>query len=41
MPQKYMASIGPVPSAKAGDAARIEAFFTELPADISAALLKK
>lgn len=41
VPEKFMASITAVPSAKAGDKARVEAIFTELPEDVTAALIKK
>ena len=41
VPAKFMAQIGACPSAKGGDKGYVEALFTELPKDVTAALIKK
>ena len=41
VPAKFMAQIGADPSAKGSDKGFVEALFTELPKDITAALIKK
>ncbi len=41
VPEKFMAPITAIPAAKAGDKARVEAILTELPEDVSTALIKK
>ena len=41
VPEKYMAQIGPLPAAKAGERAFVDAIFCELPTDVTAALVKK
>ena len=41
VPAKFMAQIGADPSAKGSDKGHVEALFTELPKDITAALIKK
>ena len=41
VPENFMAPITAVPTAKAGDKARVEAILTELPEDVTAALIKK
>lgn len=41
VPENFMAPITAVPNAKAGDKARVEAILTELPEEVTAALIKK
>ncbi|CAK0786372.1 hypothetical protein CVIRNUC_009585 [Coccomyxa viridis] len=41
VPAKFMAQIGADPSAKGSDKGHVEALFTELPKDVTAALIKK
>ena len=41
VPEKFMAPIAAEAGGKAGDKARVQAFFTELPEDVTAALIKK
>jgi hypothetical protein len=41
VPKKFMAPIAADASAKMGDKARVQAIFTELPKDVTAALIKK
>ncbi|KAK9918466.1 hypothetical protein WJX75_004263 [Coccomyxa subellipsoidea] len=41
VPKKFMAPIAADASAKMGDKARVQAIFTELPEDVTAALIKK
>ncbi len=41
VPEKFMAPIAADAGDKAGDKARVQAFFTELPEDVTAALIKK